>query len=379
MNRLVIRSIGILVVVLGTSGTTPGGDADGAARQAPPPAPELMTKLRAPMVTVVQGQSFRAAAEAVAGRAGINLWIDRGVDPSAAIDLGHAGETVFDVLRRIASSRGCEVQPVRNVVLIGRPRWLDHTADHVFRLSSLPGNRGTDRNRASEIAWPELTTPEEALRIVTGNDAAAGRPLPHDLWPAVEWRGVDREVARTLVVTQCDPGPVAPSRRFEIRYRRPAGITSAAIQAWESEIRRADRQVTVTPRGRTIAFEGSVAAHRVATRLLIRAETTAAKSKVDAGDEPMSGDARRRDETATGADRFTLRLKNQPAGQILRELAATAGKECLIVSDARDASASLVSLEAKEKTLEQLAAQVAAEVGLRTEWGEQTLVVRPRD
>ena len=379
MNRLVIRSIGIFIVVLGTCGAMPGADSDQATRQAPPPDPELMIKLRAPMVTMVQGQSFRAAAEAVAGRAGINLWIDRGVDPSAAIDIGHAGETVFDVLRRIASTRGCEVHPVRNVVLIGRPRWLDHTADRVFRLSPLAGNRGSDRNRESEIGWPELTTPDEALRLVTGNDAASGRPLPHDLWPAVAWRGVDREVARTLIVTQCDVGPVEPSRRFEIRYRRPTGITSTTIQDWETELLRGDRQVTVTPRGRTIAVEGSVAAHRVATRLLIWSETATAKSKVDSGDDPMKGDATRRDETATGADRFTLRLKNQPAGQTLRELAATAGKECLIVSNARDASESLVSFEAEEKTLEQLAALVAAEVGLRTEWGEQTLVVRPRD
>ena len=60
------------------------------------------------------------------------------------------------------------------------------------------------RGEVIDVDWQELTTPQEALRLVS--DAAsspANTPtLPHDLWPAVHWQKIERQVAVILILSQ---------------------------------------------------------------------------------------------------------------------------------------------------------------------------------
>ena len=342
----------------------------------------FVIRLRSPMVTVMEGQSLRRAVDEIAGRSGLNVWLDRDVDPSAAVAIGQVGPTVFDALAAIASERECEIFPLRNVVLLGRRERVDRTAASLMRLDQ------HGPTESIEVAWPELTTPTEALIIASGRHLGGdnhlssvgglapspGAVLPHDLWPAVRWRGVERAVAVTLVAAQfdqrlSDPRPWGRQQSLELvpadlgeslerRYARPGTPDPQLPARWRESIRQADPNGQVIAAGTWLVVQGTTAAHRVATRLFL-------ESLPAAQVEHRSPDF---------APRFTLQLKNKPAGGVLHQLAAAAGKRCQIKPEAEAASETLVSLDAENVTLAELADRVAAQAGLVVIWDDEVIV-----
>lgn len=322
-------------------------------------------RLAGPMTSVVEGQRWRDSLHQVAERADVDLWVDRRVDPTRPVDSGRIGPTVFAALRQLASQRQCEVMPVAGVVLVGRREWLDRTSAALWRIE-----QAAPAGQPVEVSWPELTTPSEAIAIASGRSATADRDasLPHDLWPAVQWRSIDRRTAVALVLAQFDQQlraadsldslatvPAESGGAFPRRYA--AGRADAAIRR---EVRRADPSGRVREIGSWLEVVAEPAAHRAAT---------AAWLSEPAGSQQPGG---------TGAPRrFDLRLKNKPAGAVLGQLAATAGKSYRVQPEARAACERLVSLQSQNATLAELAQQVAQQIGVQVDWGEESVVVRP--
>jgi hypothetical protein len=340
------------IIVAGlVSGPARGGDDTGS----------LLSRLQAPMVSVIEDGPLRPTLEQIAERAGINLWVDRRIDPTAAVKAGQVGPTVYASLRQLASRRGAEVFPVNNVLLVGRPDWLNRTGGSLLRLSG---------GEVVDVRWDRLTTPSEALRIASGgvSPGPGFDPLPHDLWPAVSWSRVSRATAVTLVLAQFDrrlrkdPGS-GPLRSFDSslanargRFRRSYNATTAATSL-ERAVGRVDSDARVTVRGDRVVVDGSVVAHRAALETVLSHEVPAGGGK------------------PSNAPTFTLNLKNKPAGSVLRQLADAAGKKCRIDDAAATACRRLVSLQATDATLRELAIRVAAEVGLDVHWGPATVEV----
>ena len=310
----------------------------------------LFTQLTRPMQSIVDGRSLREAINSIARQTQLNVWLDRRVDPSVPVALGPIGPTPFAALEQLAESSGCVVMPIENVILIGHQKWVDQTSATLMSLDlndSLP---------AVEIAWDDLTTPHEALRKAVGADVDLDTPLPHDLWPAVGWQGVDRRVAATLILAQFDRRPVstesvtnlatepATSRgQFRRRY---------TLAKYNSDFRkvflRAARANRAEFEGGSVSAAGNVTSHRIAL------------TSVLASIRPKSVDIDR--------STFTIKRMRTTAKNAFEQLAKMAGRTCRIETDVNEACQNTVSVEGTDLTLRELTARVASEVGVTATW-----------
>jgi hypothetical protein len=310
-------------------------------------------QLSAPMTSVMDGNPFRAGLTRVAEQAHLNLWLDRNVDPSLPIDAGPLGPTVFGGLEKLAASQKCVILPLANVVLVGRESWVERTAAAILRI---PEKR---RGAKVDISWDALSTPEEALAVTLGGTRRDLPPLPHDLWPAVHWREVDREVAIQLVLAQFD-APTTPAilSGAAIRVTRRYPQKAISLEKLRDWMQTADATSEIRSSGDWLVAEGNVAAHRIALSQLLGQE---------------SGNVTRVD-----PDRATFSLKKMTtsAENALNQLARAAGRTCVIAPDAGEACRSMVSLEGQDTTLRELVDLVASQAGVMAVWEDETLRIQ---
>ena len=326
------------------------------------PESPLSRRLLAPMTSVIDGKPFRDALEQVAGGAQVNLCVDRRVDPTSPVSPGVLGPDVYSSIKQIAGQHDCVVMPVATVVLVGRAEWVDATATSLMMLTQ------SGDAQAATVSWPTLTTPAEALRHAAGN-ASVDITLPHDLWPATSWRGVDRRVATALVLAQFDlrlgeetsgdqtltSVPVEPIQRCRRRYQ--PGKHGVVLR---QTIEQADGGNALRPAKQSIDVLATATAHRLATDALM---TAFALPKAP----PPNEDKRQ----------FSLELK-APAGDAIRKFAATANLVCVIDETAQTACRSIITLSAKDKTLRELIELVAEQADLTATWRDNQVVISKR-
>jgi len=346
------RPILILVVTLWASGSVIAGDQG-----------TFFQRLAAPRSAVVDGQPFRHALESITAASGVNLWLDRCVDPTTPVSAGPLGPTTISVLKKLASSRDCTLMPIAGVVLVGRAEWVDHTAAALAVLEL-----DADREFAvTDVAWADLTTPTEALQIAAGSEVDLEPPLPHDLWPAVDWRHIDRRVAVTLILAQFDRRPRATGSLARLtttrdpirgairrRYELPTG-TTVFSEAFSS----AGRGTKVLDADREVIATGPIAAHRVAITAWL-----------DAAAESPKGNHADPDQST-----YTIQRLETSAANALQQLAALAGRQCHIEPAAAEACRRRIALQGKDLTLRELTQKVAKAAGVTVRWQEDAILV----
>ena len=253
--------------------------------------------------------------------------------------------------------------PVAGVLLVGRPEWVEKTAGALLSLNP----RGSTSSLAN-VTWPAVTTPAQALSIATGDSATeADPPLPHDLWPAVSWKRIDRRVAVSLVLSQFDRQLAPPFSLTQVASRpivAPTTVTRTyGFRSLQSRIRsailRTDSKSRFRKRGSVLEATASVAAHRAATELVIQAQSQSAAPN-------LANDQRR----------FSLKEPlTTSAENALRQFAQTAGRVCEIRPDAVDACKKPIRLEAESNTIRELIEKVAAAAGVKVGWTPDRIVV----
>jgi hypothetical protein len=317
----------------------------------------LMIQLTKPMQVIVDGKSLRDAINAVGQQTQINLWLDRRVDPSVAVKLGPIGPTPFAALQQLAHSCGCVVMPIDNVMLIGRQRWVDQTAATLMSIDL------DDSTPTVDIAWDDLTTPREALGKAIGEDFELENPLPHDLWPAVSWRRIDRRLAVALVLSQFDRRPVSTDSLTRVattpmtdrgQFNRKYKL-SELNDDFRKAFDRNSRTNQTKLEGDIVSASGRVSVHRTAL------------ASVLASVEPKSPDI----DQAT----FTIKKMRTSAKNAFEQLAKMAGRTCRIESDVEQVCQNVVSVEGTDLTLRDLIARVASEAGVAATWTGDTIVI----
>jgi hypothetical protein len=305
---------------------------------------------------IVDGKPLREAIHTIAAQTQINVWFDRRVDPSVAVALGPLGPTPFVAFQRLAESSGCVVMPIENVLLIGRPAWVDQISAALMSMELEDGP-------PADVAWDDLTTPSEALRKAVGGDFQLEEDLPHDLWPAVQWHAIDRRVAVALILGQFDRRPVSTESierlgseaatdrgLFDLRY---------SFASLNGDVQKAFQEVA--PRGRavihgtSVTTTGKVSAHR------------ATLNSVLASVRPKSVDLDR--------STFTIKRLRTSAKNAFEQLAQMSGRTCRIESAASEACERMVSVQGTDLTLRELIRLVAAEVGVDATWMVDTIVI----
>lgn len=358
-----------------------------------PVTPELANRLAAPFHTLVEGRRLRELLTQMAEVGGFNLWLDRQIDPDQTISLPPGSRTLFGTISQAAAAAGHDSVAIGNLVLVGRPDWV---ASVVAVMLSQPDAYLSDVP-PKIIAWPEATTPSEALRIAAGakpltvepraqrlpdglGAEAAGDPrsdnaelLPHDLWPAVRWQGVSEPLATLLVAAQFGQMPATPTPQAAANDQTPGLIPLAApasfvlqypsgphAAALRREVLAADPRAKVkpSPSSGRVEVAGSAAAHIAAVRTHLSHASTPVNAK-----------------GTLDRVRFSLTLQGISAASVFEQLANTAVHRLVIADDARAACQSLVMLNIQDKTIRELVELVAQQVGVRAEWVDGQLQI----
>lgn len=312
-------------------------------------------------ITLVQdGKPFRDAIDTLAERAGVNVWLDRKVDPTSPVSLGALGPTVSAAFRQLAESRDCVMMPVAGVVLIGRAAWVDATSTTLFSIRT---NRQS--SALADIDWPKLTTPQMALvRTVGDANAKVSPPLAHDLWPAVRWKNIDRRVAVSLILAQFDLRPASSDSISSLRSQ-PASATGNVKRRYfgvpkeliEDALRKADRDVEIRTRNGWVDATGSAASHRAATNAML------AKLVPDQPD-PMSDDRP-----------FSLKPTKTAAGNLFQTFAQSSNRKLVIEPDAVAACKQVIEFEADNQTIAEMVKQVAQTAGVNARLEADQIVI----
>jgi hypothetical protein len=316
-------------------------------------------KLSTPMNSVFDGKSFRSAISGIADQVGLNIWVDRGVDPTAVVTVGSSGPTVYGALSQIAASRDCVLMPISNVLLIGRP-------DRVAKLTAaiMTSPRASTSADLVDVKWGDLTTPTAALNQSTGNTSDSFQTLPHDLWPKTEWTQINKDVAVALILGQFDlqfDQSSFPQRLVTSTMKKPGRLkrrySSALAKIVRPTITKTDPTARTRVSGKWLETTATFNAHASATEAIFAAL------------KPTLPDPDK--------DTFTLKQMRTSAGNALQQLCGVAGRRCEIDPGARKACEQTVTVEGKDATLRELIELVAKQAGVKATWGDGVIFIAP--
>lgn len=322
-------------------------------------ASPIYEKLAAPMNSVFDGKSFRSAISGIADQVGLNIWLDRSVDPTTIVKAASPGSNVYGALSKIAASRDCVIMPISNVLLIGHRDRVAKLSAAILRFPTKL--TGTSSERVN-IKWDDLTTPTDALKQSTENTSNASLALPHDLWPKTEWRQIDKSVAVALILGQFDlqfdhssfpQRLVTSSIRDAGRLKRRYSTSLANIV--RPTVTKADPTARMQVSGNWLETTTTFEAHASATEAIF----AAVQSRLPDPDK----------------DTFTLKQMRTSARDALHQLCGVAGRRCQIAPSATKACEQTVTVEGKDATLRELIELVAAQAGVTVTWGDGVIVV----
>lgn len=309
----------VAVLVTGQPWATAAGITAGPAGEGMPPGYD------APVSITWTGTPLRGALERFGHAQGMTVVLDRRVDPDQRLDISIDSQPARRVIAEIAAVRGLGVSHLGPVVYLGpsdaaaRLRTLValRTAE-VARLTTAARRRFTQRQACH---WDDLATPRQLLQGFghQAGVAVGGLELvPHDLWPAIELPPLSLIDRLTLVANQFDLTfavtasggsvrllPIAAPVLIERRYRH-AKMNRAMLRSLAGEMPTASWRFE--PGG--LVLRGRMEDHE---RLLAAASGQAGPVRADPADR--SGAA------AQANRRYTLTVKQQPVGPLVRQLA----------------------------------------------------------
>jgi hypothetical protein len=308
---------------------------------------KLMRQLASPFHGVISGLTVREAYDSIAQSAQINYWLHPNVDPSRLIEIRESNWSVWDVLEKIADQAEAEVFPVAGVVVIGKRPWIEQFVKEHLLLSKID---------LIDVDWPMLTTPQEAWEKVSRKKLDL--PLAHDLWPAVRWKSIDRQVAMDLIDCRqkIDSKPVSSVRRSYLYFYPTGSWTDAAkVVDADAKISGPSRRANLATRSVETTLEG----HRA-----IRVAWIKALAATDPG--------------SSSSAKFSIRVSSR-GGEVLQQLAAKNGSTLRWdVSIDQATKDQAVAFEAQDATLEEIARMVATRMQVELKVEKQAWSISPR-
>lgn len=366
-----------------------------------PVCASLAAKMMAPYRAVVDGKPLRSLMNDIAAAADFNFWLDRQVDPDQLVTLAAGPRTVFGAIKDSARSVDLEAVAVGNVVVIGQKERVAALIGVLLSMSpDLTGPAQTDGGDWSAIAWPEATTPTEALAVASGLPVEQLPQLPHDLWPSVKWKGLSPDVATLLVTAQFDqmpgnspaPRALALGQPAPTQFQRPRDNVPSTNKLSKSLVK-LESPATVSQNYAAGRISESVRSAAVAADPRADFYTLSPRPASPRGHRPlrmtaqpeahiaaihaMLSQSSRQAGPSVDIDnvRFSLRLRFAPAGDVLAQLAAAAGRNLQVSDSASQMIRTPITLTGDDQTLRQLVETVATQSQLRATWTDDALVI----
>lgn len=280
---------------------------DAAARES-----TIEQKLAQRVDIVWRDVTLRDAIDRLSSTTKIDVWLDRGVDPTRSITLRIENTSSESAFARLAEAVDATAGLADEIVYVG-------PADRLSRLQRAHDLRDASRSlqrtlkRRAALRWSRLDTPAEVLKRFAAEHRIVVEGLervPHDLLPAgtLPKRAVADQLSLLLV-------------GFDLDWR----VSDAGSKAIDI--------VPLRAVGAPVVF----------------ATDGPAATPTPASD----------DET-----RYTLRIREQPLLVVLRQVSQRVGRELVVASSARELVEQRVSFRVAEATLEELLEAAAASAGL---------------
>jgi hypothetical protein len=256
---------------------------------------------------------------------GVAMFLDRRIDPDQPIKLSVHDQPLEEALRTVAHDAKAEISLVGSVVYFGPSEAARDLATLAALRKQEASKRGTDAKtrlfRSAVMQWNELAQPQQVLEELAGQAELQFTNLdvvPFDLWPAVSlpplpWVdrvtlvllgfGLTLEIDERAASAQLVPAPNTPL--IENRYPPRGGANALAAQ-----LRRvmADAQIRVEKDQLIVIARQED--HDKIQRLL-------AGQSVNTTRPVKSG----------GEKQYSLKVPNQPAGNVIATVAKNIGKQ----------------------------------------------------
>ncbi len=330
--------------------------------------PGLKKRLAMPVDPIVwSGHPLHHALARFGQSNRVAVLLDRRVDPGQKLRLAINDMSVRAALEEIARNRRLGVSLLGPVVYVGPPpvaaRLRTLGALRTEEVRQLPAAVGRKFLASKRISWDDLATPKELLEdLAQGNrfTIADLELVPHDLWAGADLPPMTLIDRLTLILVQFDltfdlsddgktvtllgvPEEVALVRSYPGGSNPKTTAGRFAALAPKAQIEVVDDRISV---------KGLLEDHE--------------RIKSPRRKEPTKRD---RSTSSLARQRFTLKLKEQPIGSVLRQLAESLALDLQIDREAiREAGISLegrVSLEVKEVTLDRLLGELLKGTGLK--------------
>ncbi|GIX00099.1 MAG: hypothetical protein KatS3mg111_3431 [Pirellulaceae bacterium] len=310
---------------------------------------------------------------------GLNVWIDRRLDPSLPLTLQFPGPAsysdLFTALRQVAATAGAGVGLVENTIYLGPPDVAPRVATAAVRFyDQLVRHAGDASDRPHRTCWPDITSYQSLAEQIC---ALPGWPLasklPHDLLHAGCFE-IPCTVATqlTLLAAGFDMEPAVRHAGSEVAIQfQPLSATTV----WTADYPRQQLVGLDGPPERAIAFAqrhgGSIRRHATEATWEISGPTDFhLRCLVPAAPPPRATNAIFR-------QRWTFEVRHKPAKVVLDSLAASIGFQPQWSTAASEVAGKRISFRIENADLDALLQAFAQASGLSvTRQGLDVLVDR---
>lgn len=290
--------------------------------------PKLSSTLSRPVTATWRNQELGTIFDRLAATQDVSIWVDRRVNPQLEVNTQLANVSLEMALVKLATAHGLACSCANDVIYIGPPQAAEEFATCVQlgrdRAGSVPKNVRELWLAAEPTSWHRLTEPRNLIEAWLRERSITVRRsdlIPHDLLPAKQLPSMPLVDRMTLLLLGFDLSlEISPNGRAcqIVHLARPVKITrtyrldDAQRRAWRAardEFMTLDLQV----QGKAIQLSARWEDH-----LRLAATLSGAKS------------GRRRHQTdrhAATRQVFSLRLKNQPVGKVIEQIAAPLNME----------------------------------------------------
>lgn len=354
------------------------------AVQAVPRQPPLADVLRQPTVIHWQGITLREACRRLTDTERLPIFIDRRVDPLQPINIQVDGVRLQEALLSVSQEAGAELAILPSLCYLGPvgtttelPTLLEKSRQQVNEMPV-----ATRRKLSSKqvLRWQRLATPQQvfdSLMEPLGIPVIGLEQVPHDLWNVGELPESTVSDLLTILLAgfdltwQADPGggalrmvPIERPVRI-VRSYSWRGATAAQLQQVAAELPAAKVRLS----GGRVELNGTAGDHEKLLAII--------------SDLPRSQQNSRRPIRATAQTKlYSLRLLNQPVGEVLRQLARQLKLELRVddpaLSEANISLDKRISIDVTQMDLDALLETIGAAADISVKATATELEVAPR-
>lgn len=308
----------------------------------------LEQKLQQPLQANWSGVKLQALLSSIAASQRVCIFLDRRVDPDQAVDFRATGAPLERTLQQLAQQLKIGTCKIGDCIYVGPVATTSclATVSEIKRQQLQEAPASIKRQlTATPWQWPQLTVPAELLNLqvtAAGLQLAPTAHLPHDLWkeqtfPQLHFAqrltillaGFNLTFHLDLATRQIHLTPLPAQATLTRSYTKKLSTANLA------KIKKRFPQLSIKQNDNGLVVQGSYEDHELLARLL-RGETVRTVT-------PKPGEKR-----------FTLRVMNAPAGAIINSISQqqqwTVRFEPAVAAHLK----TLVSLDVKEVTLNEL-------------------------